>query len=85
MFHSKSPDSLWFIIRLHGTSEIHVFKNVIIYWLIGAISFERPFNHVFFLLVIVGYFLYVPSTVLNADVTVVTKEDKVPKLMEYAS
>lgn len=46
---------------------------------------ERPFNHVFFLLVIVGYFLYVPSIVLNADVTVVTKEDKVPKLMEYAS
>ena len=37
---------------------------------------ERPFNHAFFLLVIVKYFLHVPSIVLNTDVTVVTRKTK---------
>ena len=45
---------------------------------------ERPFNHAFFLLVIVKYFLHVPSIVLNTDVTEGDKEDKIPELMEYA-
>lgn len=44
---------------------------------------ERPFNHAFFHPVIVKYFLYVPNVVLRAGDAVVTKKDKVPKLMEY--
>lgn len=66
---------------MHGTSEIYVFKYIVLHWLIGAIAFGKAIQS-FFHPMIVKYFPYVLSSMLSTDDVMVTKKDKVFKLME---